>query len=141
MELPYGLSLDHGHFEYWKCVDSQLEKEVDFEFGSFLGRPVWIVPVDFGALAATANNRWEPILFPEKDVSHNCGKGVKTWIVTEFEHESCLFVPCFTLILMVDQLVDFVSHEVIVAVFGDLLSMNILRRWRRSRWQPKRESR
>ena len=84
VEFALSLALDDYHLKYWEGVDPKLEEEVDFEFGPFECWPVGVVLVDFGAFAAPAYNRGEPVLFPEEDVGDNCGEGIETSVIAEF---------------------------------------------------------
>lgn len=81
--LPFGFAFDDGHFEDRESVDSELEEEVDFEFGSFLGGPVGVVFVDFGTLAAPTNNGGEPIFVSKKHKGHDGGERIEEKVVAE----------------------------------------------------------
>lgn len=120
MKLPLSFSLDDRHFEYRKCVNSQLKQEVNFKLGSFGGWPVWVFLVNFGALSTTSNNWREPVLFSEENIGYNRSEGVKARVKAEFQDISGLFVPSLTLVFLVDDLINFTFHEVVVTVFGDL---------------------
>ena len=118
--LALSFAFDDGHFEDRECVDSELEEEVDFEFGSFLGGPIGVVFVDFGTFAAASYNGWEPIFVSEEDEGHDGGEGVEETVVAELEDVDGFPIPDFAFVLEVDQLVDLVAHQVVVAVLGDL---------------------
>lgn len=120
VEFSLCFSFDDNHLKNWKSVNSELEKEVHFQFGSFGFGPVGVVLINFWTLSTSANNWWEPILFPEEEVCHDGCKEVKAWIVAQFEDIGCFSVPVFSLISLVNDLINFVFHESVVAILGDL---------------------
>lgn len=101
-------------------MNTKLEEEIHFQFSSFRSRPIGIIFVNFGALSATTNNRREPILFPEEDVGNDGGEWVEAGVKAQFEYIGGFFISDFSLILVIDKLIDFVPHKVIVTVFGGL---------------------
>lgn len=120
MEFFLCFSFDNSHFEYWKSMNTKLKQEVNFQFCSFLCRPIRVIFVNFWTLSTTANYWGEPILFSKEDISNNCCEWVKAAVKAQFENIRCFFVSDLSFIFLIDKLIDFVPHKVIVTVFGDL---------------------
>lgn len=101
-------------------MNSKLKEKVDFKFCSFLCWPVWVVLVDFSTFATATNNGGEPILVPEEYEGHDGGKGVEETVITQLENVDSFPISDFPLIFEVDQLVDFVAHQMVPAVLSYL---------------------
>lgn len=101
-------------------MNSELEQEVHFELSSFGLGPIRIILINFRALSAATDDWGKPVFLPEEYVGYDGGEGVEAGVVTEFEYVGGFFVPGFTLVLVVYELVYLISHEVVVTVLGNL---------------------